>query len=479
MNVSRVRMPALAAVALLIAIVTSACSMRSAPADLLLPVHGADEELTKAVSQMLPDNASLTLVDREQKPQTIRQADLDGDGRAEAIVTYKDESEQSKVMLLRQDKTRGRWSKWATIEENSSFGIDWLKLVDLNFDGTPELLVGFNSYEPNQRTLYVYNGRQAGLQTGMTLKPAAELPYAIVDDGDLDDDGRKELVLVQQDNEKLEASLSVYRMEATGLKRNATIAADGGVNGYYDIRVGKIANDRKGIMLQASLGAHTEAVYMYAWEKRSAAHTGAGAGQLREVFPSDVISRDSELVETYFPMGGTSDSNSDGILDFAAERTAPGQPEDTPYSNLLTFQEYLQWDGKKDFSVVGRMYEDFAMGIRVHIPEQWGDHFTFALLTDPSSYEGIQFQMYEPSSGARARLFDLLAIPAAKWEEAKEGLEKGSEAYSKLLVASGMVYMAVYGTPPENWSQQAKDAYQAMLLNENQLSQRLQVMERP
>ncbi|MWC31106.1 FG-GAP repeat domain-containing protein [Paenibacillus sp. MMS18-CY102] len=485
MGISRVRKAALAIIMLGMGLVASACSMRSAPADLLLPIHGADEELTKAVRQSLPANASLALVDREQQLRAIRQADLDGDGQLEAVVTYKDDSEQSKVLLLHKDKASGRWGGWATIEENSSFGIDWLELSDLNHDGAPELLVGFNSYELNQRTLYIYNAHQSGTKAGGVLKPTAELAYSLIEDGDLDGDGRKELVIVQQDSEKMEASLAVYRMEPSGLKRIAAAPADGGVNGYFDMRIGKVSSGHRGVMLQASLGAHTEAVYMYAWDEAAEGHAGGKtvqggqAGQLRQVYPNEAISQNSDIVETYFLSVTGGDGNGDGILDFAAERTAPGQPEDTPYSNMITFQDYLQWDGKGAFPVVQRMYENFGMGVMLRIPEQWGNHFTIANLDGPSRDMGIQIQMYEPQSGTRARLFDLLAIPAAHWEEAKDGLEKDGQAYARLLAASGMVYIAVYGMPPESWGQREKDAFQAMLLDENELSQRLQVMERP
>ena len=93
-------------------------------------------------------------------------------------------------MMLEQ--TAGGWRQRFTFAETSAYGVDVLRAADLDRDGQPELMIGWDQFGEPQHilTLYHISGDNADAKPP---KPLAELPYDTMGIGDGNGDGNPEI----------------------------------------------------------------------------------------------------------------------------------------------------------------------------------------------------------------------------------------------------------------------------------------------
>lgn len=432
---------------------------RQTPADLLLapPYGNEDDALTAAIRKALPPKGLLSLPSREKSLNAVRKADLDGDGIEEAVVTYKNDVEEQKVMLLQQ--AEGSWSEWLTLEVSSYEAFDWVDIDNLDDDETPELLIGYQSYDNNSLMLDIYK-----LSNPKFRQPAAEpptpvasLPYSLAATGDVNGDGKTEIVTVTQYEQaqgvepeldstpKPKAEASVYWFEQNQIVKIAEMELNGNVN-YYDLKVGKVSQNRYGLLLEASMGLRSSISYVFEWENE---------GKFKSIYP--------EAGTPYINAAGTlgRDSNGDGILEIGTLQEAPGQDPEMPFMELLYFEERLQWNGKDDFDVVARSYSDYQYGFSYSIPAMWENQITLSR-PEMESAGVIDIEIYEAKTGQRSVLFTIYAVPYGEWEKTEQKWQDTKVRYVKLRTALGFVYAAVYGEPPEGMAAAEQEKFKKM-----------------
>jgi len=439
-------------------LILTGCQYTTTPADLLLSPQSTPEnaKLASAVRDALPVRAKLALPVQEVTNAAVNKMDIDGDGEQEAIVTFVNENDTEQVMVLKQDGT-GRWKKWFTFDESSSYGIDLLRVVDLDQDGQPELLIGWNQYGEPQHSLAVYHINAA--YNGDKLPgPIAELPYDSLGVGDVDGNGELELVLIQLNREQMKASVHVHAIHDGKMEEIASAPLNGNVNGYYNIAVGKIATGHTGILADASLGAHSSSTVMLAWDN----------GRLSKVYPQPRAS--GEVVENNARQTVGGDGNGDGILDINVTFEAPGQAPDLPYSELLWLEQYKQWDGAKEFQVVQERYVDSTDGYELRFPAEWRNSYTVRL-TNQRDIRQLAVDYYNQRTEDRAELFAIEPVPLSDWNDEEQELQDGSQKLTVLAKAGGFVYAAVWSEAPENWTDESKKAYDKLQLDEVTLKQ--------
>ncbi len=134
----------LTAILLAAALVWSGCSMLPSPGEVIQPPKqaGAQEEkdlaLTNYVQKLLPAGAKLVVPAYPAGAKAIQQADVDGDGKEEVVVTYSIGSNpaQLKVSVFKEDK-----EVWTY--DGQGYGLDCFSITDLTGDKKPELLLGW------------------------------------------------------------------------------------------------------------------------------------------------------------------------------------------------------------------------------------------------------------------------------------------------------------------------------------------------
>ncbi|MBO7747933.1 hypothetical protein I8J29_27450 [Paenibacillus sp. MWE-103] len=410
-------------------LLAAGCQYTTTPADLLMAPKPVPENaaLTEALRTILPLQAKLSVVTHEEADSAILQLDGDGDGRKEAFVVFADESGTQRVMVLEQ--TSGGWRQRFTFAETSAYGVDVLRAADLDGDGIPEVMIGWNQFGEPQHILTLYHiGREAG-ETGPP-KPLAELPYDTMGIGDADGDGSPEIGLIQLQRLKLTAGLDLYRFAEGEAVKLASAPLDGSVNAYLQVKLGQLAPDKYGVVGDAAIGSNSSTTTMLVWED----------GKLVQIYPPK--SPSDENVQTNANAVLSGDANGDGMLDIPLLAEAPGQSDGVPYSDLLWIEVDKQWNGRGGFLVVARRYTDAGGTFAIQIPSEWTG-FTFRRPADGSPSD-IALDAYDEESGRRAEVLTVRVAALDAWDDREGKLQADEARYLKLGAADGLVYYAVW-----------------------------------
>ncbi|REE90595.1 VCBS repeat protein [Paenibacillus taihuensis] len=443
---NKIRRRALLLSGLLALFILSGCSFTATPADLLLGPRSSPDSaaLAAAVQSELPSRAKLTVVMQETTNTAVLKMDADGDGRQEAFVTYADDSGNQHVMVLQN--VNGTWRKWFIFAETSSYGIDVLRTADLDRDGQPELLIGWNQYGEPQHVLSIYHVR-TGVDEVNLPKPIAELPYDTMGIGDAQGDGSPELGLIKLQRDKMQATIGIYKFAADNVQKIGAAALDGSVNDYLQLKLGKVSpTGLYGIVADATVGANSSTTTVLAWE----------AGKLVSVYPPMETGDDQVQINARTQLSG--DRNGDGILDITMLHEAPGQSNGVAYSDLLWIEQYKQWDGRSSFAVVGQQYVDPSQTYSITIPEQWSN-YTFSQLKDGGGSD-VSLDAYNPERGLHEQVLALRVIPMADWSKEVHQLNEDGSRYLELGTGSGLVYVAIWHDKPSADDEDSADEQQ-------------------
>jgi len=458
------RRPLLAAAALLLLLLTTGCRYTAAPADLLhQPAIAEDKQkLTAAISRVLPKYSTLMLPVKDESREAIRLIDVDGDGRQEAVVTFYNESYAPQIVVLKE--TENGWRQWANLEQPLAREIAWLKLADLDGNGSMELLVGwFGAFDsPNLLELYSFQESVLRNNTGkLTLQPMIGLNYGLAEIADMDGDGVMELAVIKTtggNSDLLEPvhELAFYNWKNGKLVKRSEAALFAGVNSYDRLIMGNIAERQPGIVVEGSTGAHSTYTLMFAWRN----------GKLQLVFPAG----NGELGYSGNPTT-SGDTNGDGIIELPQTKQAPGYP-DVSYAESYWINEWVQWDGEDGFRKVGEQYIDNAHDIKLNIPEEWQGRYT---LTKPDAQSDrfglVAFQYWNEENERKADLAVLFAVPQQQWEAVEAGWRETDRHYRILAHDSGNVYaVAVERNAPEELTEEERAAFLEMLAAQERLA---------
>ncbi|CAH1212965.1 hypothetical protein PAECIP111893_03599 [Paenibacillus plantiphilus] len=421
------------------------CQYTATPADLLQnpQVMPETERLADAMKNALPAKAKLSLQLHPQATSAVVMGDVDNDGIVDALVSFMNENGNQQVMVLR-GREDGTWNYWFTFAEMSSYGIDRIVVEDLDDNGQSEVMIGWKVYGQPEFLLNVYQVRQyhSGKEP---LLPIAELPYDTLEVGNVDGDGDTEVVTIVLDREGKQASLRIYRVKHWAFYKAMSIPLNGIVNRYYNLKVGKIAEDRYGIVTEASIGAHSSTTTMFAWSN----------GNLKQVYPSTRSNIPNEGDNVYSTESG--DGNADGILDLHVLQEAPGQKPDTSYAETLWIQQYKQWDGFDGFQLVKERYVNHMQGFIVDVPLKWRGRYTVSRPED--EHAGIVFEYMNTKSAHSAPMFTIYAFPTADWRQAEQKWQDKGIHYDELLKAAGIQYAVLWGEPSAEWSKGEKEMF--------------------
>ncbi|MGK9253968.1 VCBS repeat-containing protein [Paenibacillus humicus] len=473
------RTACLAAAACLVLL--AGCRYTAAPADLLTAPEAAQPsgKLSQEVRALLPPGSSLALPQREKQPEAIRTLDLDGDGKPEALVSYTDGYGGCQLLIAKEEPSG--WKKWATIRSAASTSLDWLSIVDLDGDKRPELVAGWAVSVPGDSTagqqymLQVYSFLNPQFEegdSGLVLKPLAELAYETAETGDVDGDGMPEISLVNRNKKGTIPTLRVYRLAEGRLTEAASLPLYPDVNLYDRITAGKVSKERYGLIAEAGVGAHSSMSAMFMWNK----------GALEQVYPPY---GNPDL--GFSPSGVMNgDINGDGILEWSRLTEAAGQKQDTPYADMLFYTEWMQWNGllpgeekydaREPFAPVSIEYNSYPYGLSLQIPSRWRGQFT---LTRPEDIASgiVTVNYYNAKSGRIAPLWTICAVPVKEWDGWSAGLGAPRKKVVNLRTAGGFVYAAVQEPDPDGkWPEAELNQYRSMRLTDEQLASSVRLL---
>lgn len=217
-----------------------------------------------------------------------------------AVAFYALHGENTHIHLLRRED-----AVWYSVADTvgESAEIDRVFSGDLDGDGTPELLVGWSVYGKSQ-LLSVYRLQEDALE----MTDAGRYTDCFV--GDMNDDGRDEIVRLQIDNQAVTATLSAWMPQTLSVL--GTVHLDSAIVSFEKLTYGKLSNGQAGLYIDAMKrnGVYiTELIY---WN---------GENMAAPLY--DRLS-DSTTVSARTMRMLTADINGDGVPEFPAEIQAEG-----------------------------------------------------------------------------------------------------------------------------------------------------------
>ena len=165
-------------------------------------------ELKNKIDAILSDGAEYAAPLSGSNVQPVQLVDLDGDGTEEAVAFFRKSTEEKplKIYIFR---VQGESYEQAAVIEGSGTAIYSISYTDMDGDGVMELAVGWR----------VNNTDPDNLQTLQALQPKELLQktYAKYIIADLNEDKKKELIIIRSD-EETNCTADYYRWENHALE---------------------------------------------------------------------------------------------------------------------------------------------------------------------------------------------------------------------------------------------------------------------
>ncbi|GIP34425.1 VCBS repeat-containing protein [Paenibacillus sp. J2TS4] len=427
------------------------CSFAVPPVDLLrAPSVTADlQEMRLAVLEQLPAGAKLTLPAHFPKgTAAISEVDLDGDGLNEAIAFYKKEMNQFELGAVILSKKSGTWEKIAEIQELGS-AVHYLDFQDVTGNGVQDMLVGWSGGEEVKKELTVYSFPDG------KIREIGRNSYSELVVGDLNNDQVSEVVLIQLDRNESIAKAELYHYLEGKLRPADRIALDGTINGYTQILLGNATESRKGVFIDAGVGAHSSTTTLLVMEE----------GRLRDVFGGAKAKDGGGIYNPYTVM--SEDINQDGIIEIDLMRQPPGT-EELPMVAVPWIHSWHQWDGLDGLKRVHDNFYDFSAGFRFDFPDGWHDRITITKEEDASSGSFL-FEYVGEDRKYKQELLTLAYFPRDdKQEKERDRKDKQSEIVP-LGERNEKTFIALLPTEHPKLPEQAAKEYEKLRIDPQQI----------
>ncbi|NWL90149.1 hypothetical protein DMN77_21595 [Paenibacillus sp. 79R4] len=382
----------------LLLLLLSGCSIIDDPKALMrTPQLSSDRE---SLFNVINVETKGSIIAPKDVKSSIRTADLDNDGVKEAIVFYETPDETVRIhgMILKQEGDS--WSVKVRFDGEGQ-NLETFDLKDLGGDGRLNIIAGFSGGgEDVQKGLTVYS------YDGEKVDNLLTLPYSNFLIDDLNQDGQLDITVINLKREQ-NATVTTYQLSGSSFKELDQIQLDDAVEEYYNTVSGNITPKLRGIILDASFGAHYAYSHMLVMKN----------GKFEDLVPSQ------DFTFKNYPVY-SGDVDGDGILEVARSEKPIGW-EEPPYDMPLF--SYYQWDEGVGWKFVKQQYMDPSGRFYFNFPKEWTNNVTI----DPKSNPDEHLWFVKVDSGetvAEIRFFSL-----SEWENYKEQWELLAWDYDKVI----------------------------------------------
>ncbi|MFD2114370.1 FG-GAP repeat domain-containing protein [Paenibacillus yanchengensis] len=399
-------------------------SFTSTPVDILeQPAIAAEQAaVIEAITKQLPINSTLILPQRANQQGAIQYVDLDNDQTDEVIVSYQDQYRQPEILIWKQLPNE-QWYVFTRIRASLASELDWLQIVDIDQDGTKELLVGWIIDDERNGLLELYSITESeqtkpdDSELEMQLQPLATYEYHMTALNETFSNGAgsapelisertMQLALITKKKQEDHAQSEVYQLVVYGWSAQqqqliplATTTLNSEVNDYTVLQIGNIARARQGVIVEASVGAHGTLSTMYLF-------TG---DKLQAIIPKQMADGFNES------SAFSRDMNEDGILELEWRVAAPDSV-DKSYAETTYISKWLQWDGRESFHIIQEQINDYRYNVAINIPATWSDHYTIDF-TEREEKQLFELFYWDKENKVRYLLATVYAVEQQKWHK--------------------------------------------------------------
>lgn len=339
---------------IMVVILLSGCSFELEPQNLIESPRIEKEQLDikRAATRFMPKSGRYAIPVEAKGANSINLVDLDGDGTEEIVVFYESMEEYFKTGAYVLKKSEGGWNKIDQIEGDGLYLLS-AQFKDLVGNSQKEIVFCWYLGEEEYKNLEIYSMDDSGFYKAGQIKCS---DYEI---GDLDDDGKDEIISVKLDSKKGEHLAEYYSYEGDKLYKVNEVSINSLSKRIRKISLGNVNDKLKGVVIDFDAGirsAYTNILYVR-------------DGKMKKAFSDQSIER----IESFqiFPMGSY-DVDGDGLIEVGIP--IPIFSFNSSDSYLEYIQSWYNWDVK--FRLKRQYYVDEESLFRVEIPKSWYGRFS-------------------------------------------------------------------------------------------------------
>ncbi|EJW15736.1 hypothetical protein PAV_7c01090 [Paenibacillus alvei DSM 29] len=384
---------------LLASLLLSGCEWVQDPKSMLKePRLSADKaNLKSIIDSQKPEGANVIRPRNADDTSTIRIADLNNDGKGEAIVFYETPDKDVRIHGMIFKSEGDTWTKVFDFDGEGT-QLDRVELVDLTGDKNLELVVGYGSNDTKlNKGLVVYRF------TDTEMIRMFEQPYSQFVIDDLDQSGKNKLfILNYRTGQSQTAQLSAFDYQNGKLIKYQDLKLSSLANSYTNMVSGFISKDRKGIVLDAIAGANYYLTDIIGMKKDQT---------LQALLQNGLGNKKEEILSM--------DMNSDGIIEIGKPETPQGwdqlyQPYEIPY-----FTNFFQWDGQQGLKLVEKQYRDHLNRFHLTFPKSWYGRVTVDTKSKKMKCSALSICIRTKRSPSSASLHRRHGSPTKKMDVSK------------------------------------------------------------
>ncbi len=374
---------------ILIGFIVSGCSNEVLDTKSLLKppkISNKYEEIQLSLNKIIDEYTLVTPPEGLNK-EVIYLFNLFGDEKEESVIILKDNIvNQMKIIILKQNDN----NEWVLEKSfsGSGYGVKRIDFKDLDGDGLNEIIVGWKGATAINNGISVYS------MVNNKFSEVFNENYTTYGIADVDNDFNDELLVIKLDRSKGKANATLYDLDINSklMYYVDQVKMDGYVNNYYSINCGNVSKDRKGFLVDVSIGAHSSYTDLIIFRN----------GRLKNVFYNDKWEY-TDL--TFRPYASKSmDIDNDGILEIPLLRVPKGY-ENASFAETPFITVWMKWNGLDGLKYDVETFSDYKNNFTLTFPEEWRNNAT--LEVEDNKYI---FKYYSISEKKMYDVFELQVV---------------------------------------------------------------------
>lgn len=393
------------------------CAVGTSVDNLLKPpqLSVEQEQIYQALQNAVGNNITLQYPRSGDNLSAFIVCDMDDDGEDEAMVFYKKTGLTTAENNLRLNVLDQIDDGWMSVCDRPADGGEIERVMISRLGDAPEncILIGYSLVDQSARSLTVYAYQNGSLDVRLSES------YAMFDRYDLNQDGTKELLILQSAGANTPAKAAVYRPSAEGAYIKSELSFHSNFTEFSQILFGtpESKQDPVPIFVDGAAGATTLQTEILQYQ----------SGTLQAV-----LDKEEDIAATNRSVGYlTMDIDQDGIPEIPVQRTFPGYEQTASDQVRMTC-----WLTASENTLVQKYqgYFNLGEGVAFMLPMQWIDTVTAAVdsLTGDVVFYAYQAGAEDVTSGA-----ELLRIGVAEDTDARDS--RLDDGYT-LLHSKGKAY---------------------------------------
>ncbi|NLB29555.1 MAG: VCBS repeat-containing protein [Clostridiales bacterium] len=413
---NRKRMLSIPAAVLAALLLLSGCY--SVVADELYTLPRASSEylkLQERIDEVLAAGAEYSPPTGGEQRQSMHLTDIDGDGVNEAVVFFTARSEDNplKIYIFR---SVGDDYEVADIIEGMGTGIESIRYVDMDGDGTLELVVGWQiSSALKSASLY-------SLRSFQNIK-IAQADYSALTIFDITGDGLSDLAVARITTAESPGALEVFSLMPDGEVVLSTAHMSEGIESVSKLVTGNLGDGTPAVFLDGKVaeGMITDVFCQ-------------SGGVLRNIARAD----SGDIAAPRALSAFSSDINSDGATEVPFTNPLPRQ-SDTPYYSI----DWCSYSISGKRRIVMSTYHNYSESWYITLPDAWRDYLTVRREDIVRGERTLVFSLLDPVSEEMADVLRIYTLSGDnRFERARLSdrftlLEEGETIYAAALYEPG------------------------------------------